>query len=46
MGAVYKAASVREEKNERSTWLTARREATSVHLDGQSILDNVYNEVC
>ncbi|XP_027076365.2 F-box/LRR-repeat protein At5g63520-like [Coffea arabica] len=45
VGAVYKAASVREEKNERSTWLTARREATSVHLDGQSILDNVYNEI-
>ncbi|KAL3519026.1 hypothetical protein ACH5RR_021615 [Cinchona calisaya] len=45
VGAAYKAASVREKKNERSTWLTARREASRENLDGQSILDNIYTEI-
>ena len=40
----YKTASVRT-RNVNSTWLTARREGQQEILDGQTILENVRNEV-
>ena len=45
VGPKYRAASVKEKYKEHCTWLTARREGVHGNLDGQTILDNAYNEV-
>lgn len=43
LGSTYKAVSVK--CNETSTWLTAIRDTLHEDLDGQSILDEIYDEV-
>ncbi|KAJ1386208.1 FIST, C-domain, partial [Sesbania bispinosa] len=43
VGARYKAASVRTNNTDCSTWLTARREGQQELLDGQSILHDINN---
>lgn len=43
VGTTYKAASVKNKKN--STWLTASRETVREHLDGQAIIEEIYDEV-
>lgn len=45
IGPIYKAVSVRERPKDYSTWLTAKREAVHGNLDGQTILDQIYDEV-
>ncbi|KAK3002301.1 hypothetical protein RJ639_022073 [Escallonia herrerae] len=45
IGPTYKAASVREIRDECYTWLTARREGSRENLDGQTILDHIYGEI-
>lgn len=45
VGPKYKAASVKEKRNVLSTWLSARREGDNENLDGETLLDNVYNQV-
>lgn len=45
IGPAYKAVSVRERPKDYSTWLTAKREAVRESLDGQTILDQIYDEV-
>ncbi|KAK3043229.1 hypothetical protein RJ639_002472 [Escallonia herrerae] len=45
IGPTYKAASVREMRDECYTWLTARREGSRENLDGQTILDHLYGEI-
>ncbi|XP_022885490.1 F-box/LRR-repeat protein At5g63520-like [Olea europaea var. sylvestris] len=43
LGSTYKAVSVK--CNETSTWLTAIRDTLHEDLDGQSILDEIYDEL-
>ncbi|KAL8464238.1 hypothetical protein ACS0TY_033953 [Phlomoides rotata] len=43
VGTTYKAASVKNQKN--STWLTASRETVREHLDGQAIIEEIYDEL-
>ncbi|KAH6807852.1 hypothetical protein C2S51_028960 [Perilla frutescens var. frutescens] len=43
IGPTYKAASVKCRKS--STWLTASRETVRGHLDGQAILEEIYDEL-
>ncbi|XP_057804838.1 F-box/LRR-repeat protein At5g63520 isoform X2 [Salvia miltiorrhiza] len=43
IGPTYKAASVKSRQN--STWLTASRETVRGHLDGQAILEEIYDEL-
>lgn len=43
IGHSYKANSVKYNKS--STWLTASRETARQHLDGLSLLENIYDEV-
>ena len=45
MGPTYKAASVREKNLDSVTWLTARIEGTNENIDGETILNQVYDEV-
>ncbi|KAM3752048.1 hypothetical protein ACB098_04G159000 [Castanea mollissima] len=45
VGPIYKAASVRVDIPENTTWLTARREGDMHVLDGQRILDDIYDEM-
>lgn len=45
IGPTYKAVSVRERSSDYSTWLTAKREAVHGSLDGQTILDQIYDEL-
>lgn len=45
VGPKYKAASVKERYRENCTWLTARREGVLENLDGQTILENIQNEM-
>ena len=45
VGPIYKAASVRVNKPDCTTWLTAKREGDMDILDGQRILDDIYDEV-
>ncbi|XP_070027816.1 F-box/LRR-repeat protein At5g63520 isoform X1 [Nicotiana tabacum] len=45
IGPAYKAVSVRERPKDYSTWLTAKREAVRESLDGQTILDQIYDEL-
>ncbi|GLT30852.1 hypothetical protein SLA2020_056350 [Shorea laevis] len=45
IGQSYKAASVRVNDSEGSTWLTARRERQKDVLDGQQLLDDVNAEL-
>ena len=48
-GPIYKAVSVKLSKDtvnkETSTWLTCRKEGVLAELDGQSVLDDLDNEV-
>ncbi|MCD7448945.1 hypothetical protein HAX54_047557 [Datura stramonium] len=44
VGPTYKAVSVRE-RPDYSTWLTAKREAARENLDGETILDQIYDEM-
>lgn len=48
-GPIYKAVSVKISKDavskETSTWLTCRKEGVLAELDGQSVLDDLDNEV-
>lgn len=41
VGGRYKAASVRTNKSDCSTWLTAKREGHQQPLDGQTILHDI-----
>ncbi|KAL1541799.1 F-box/LRR-repeat protein-like protein [Salvia divinorum] len=43
IGPTYRAASVKCRKS--STWLTASRETVRGHLDGQAILEEIYDEL-
>ncbi|GFP85766.1 F-box/LRR-repeat protein at5g63520 [Phtheirospermum japonicum] len=43
VGYTYKAVSVKCNKS--STWLTASRETAGEHLDGQTILEEIYDEL-
>ncbi|KAG6404166.1 hypothetical protein SASPL_136406 [Salvia splendens] len=43
IGPTYRAASVKCRKS--STWLTASREMVRGHLDGQAILEEIYDEL-
>ncbi|KAL3649828.1 hypothetical protein CASFOL_006231 [Castilleja foliolosa] len=43
VGHTYKAVSVKCNKS--STWLTASRETAREHLDGQTILEEIYDEL-
>ncbi|KAI3455057.1 hypothetical protein Pfo_011720 [Paulownia fortunei] len=43
VGNTYKAVSVKCNKS--STWLTASRETVREHLDGQAILEDIYDEL-
>ncbi|TMW96808.1 hypothetical protein EJD97_006751 [Solanum chilense] len=45
IGPTYKAVSVRGRSRDYSTWLTAKREAVHGSLDGQTILDQIYDEL-
>ncbi|KAK1413277.1 hypothetical protein QVD17_35048 [Tagetes erecta] len=45
IGPTYKAASVREKHHESMTWITGRREGTRENLDGETILNQVYDEL-
>lgn len=45
VGPIHKAASVRENCSDCTTWLTARREGQREVLDGQRILDDINDEV-
>ncbi|KAJ0638342.1 hypothetical protein HanHA300_Chr00c0136g0717091 [Helianthus annuus] len=46
VGPTYKAASVREKHGDSLTWLTARREGSRENIDGETVLNQVYDEVC
>ncbi|KAI3737434.1 hypothetical protein L2E82_27436 [Cichorium intybus] len=45
VGPTYKAASVREKHRDSLTWLTARREGLRENIDGETILNQVYDEL-
>ncbi|KAM7483466.1 hypothetical protein LguiB_008049 [Lonicera macranthoides] len=45
IGPTYKAVSVREKCDDSSTWLTAKREGVRENLDGQAILNHIYDEI-
>ncbi|CAI9267316.1 unnamed protein product [Lactuca saligna] len=45
VGPTYKAASVREKHRDSMTWLTARREGLRENIDGETILNQVYDEL-
>uniref|UniRef100_A0A2N9EN35 F-box domain-containing protein n=1 Tax=Fagus sylvatica TaxID=28930 RepID=A0A2N9EN35_FAGSY len=45
VGPIYKAASVRVNKHDHNTWLTARREGDRDILDGEIILDDINDEL-
>lgn len=45
IGPTYKAASVREIRGKGTTWLTAKREGDIQELDGQTILNQIYEEM-
>lgn len=45
IGPTYKAASVREKPNDSLTWLTARREGLRENIDGETILNQVYDQL-
>ncbi|XP_059291812.1 F-box/LRR-repeat protein At5g63520 [Lycium ferocissimum] len=45
IGPTYKAVSVKERPKDYSTWLTAKRHAVRENLDGQTILDQIYDEL-
>ncbi|KAG2678505.1 hypothetical protein I3843_11G005400 [Carya illinoinensis] len=45
VGPIHKAASVRENCSDCTTWLTARREGQREVLDGQRILDDINDEL-
>lgn len=45
IGPMYKAVSVREIRDKGTTWLTAKREGSIEELDGQTILNQIYDEV-
>ena len=45
VGPIYKAASVRVNKHDHNTWLTARREGDRDILGGEIILDDINDEV-
>ncbi|CAN1318234.1 F-box/LRR-repeat protein At5g63520 [Linum perenne] len=44
-GSLYKAVSVKVNDHDRGTWLTAKREGEQEVLDGQTILDDVNDEL-
>ncbi|KAI3806969.1 hypothetical protein L1987_22889 [Smallanthus sonchifolius] len=45
VGPTYKAASVREKHRDSLTWLTGRREGSRENIDGETILNQVYDEL-
>ncbi|KAM3338395.1 F-box/LRR-repeat protein isoform X1 [Capsicum galapagoense] len=45
IGPTYKAVSARERPRDYSTWITAKREAIRENLDGQTILDQISDEL-
>lgn len=45
IGPAYKAASVREKHPDSLTWLTARREGFRENIDGETIMNQVYDEL-
>ncbi|KAJ0617593.1 putative F-box domain, FIST, C-domain, F-box-like domain superfamily protein [Helianthus annuus] len=45
VGPTYKAASVREKHGDSLTWLTARREGSRENIDGETVLNQVYDEL-
>ncbi|GMH31492.1 hypothetical protein Nepgr_033335 [Nepenthes gracilis] len=45
VGPTYKAVSVKVNRGESSTWLTAKREGLDQILDGRQLLDNLDNEL-
>lgn len=45
VGPTYKASSVREKHRDSMTWITARREGFRENIDGETILNQVYDEV-
>ncbi|XP_076939447.1 F-box/LRR-repeat protein At5g63520-like [Bidens hawaiensis] len=45
VGPTYKAASVREKHGESLTWLTARRDGSRENIDGETVLNQVYDEL-
>ncbi|XP_071686437.1 F-box/LRR-repeat protein At5g63520 [Rutidosis leptorrhynchoides] len=45
IGPKYKAASVREKNNDSVTWLTARREGSRENIDGETVLNQVYDDL-
>ncbi|KAJ0613824.1 hypothetical protein HanIR_Chr02g0055651 [Helianthus annuus] len=45
VGPTYKATSVIE-KDDYETWIAARREGSDENIDGETILNRVYDEVC
>lgn len=46
IGPKYKAASVKVNSCDHTTWLTARAEGNLATLDGQGILDDINHKVC
>lgn len=45
IGPTYKAVSVREIRGKGTTWLTAKREGDIQELDGETLLNQIYEEV-
>lgn len=45
IGPMFKVVSVREIRGKGTTWLTAKREGDTQELDGQTILNQIYDEV-
>ncbi|KVH98118.1 F-box domain, cyclin-like protein [Cynara cardunculus var. scolymus] len=45
VGPTYKAASVREKHRDSLTWITARREGLRENIDGETIMNQVYDEL-
>lgn len=46
IGPKYKAASVRVNRPDHTTWLTARADGHQEILDGRRILDDINHKVC
>jgi hypothetical protein len=45
IGPIYKARSVKENPGDNSTWLTANTAGLFQDLDGQTIINNIYDEI-
>ncbi|KAL8226058.1 hypothetical protein R6Q57_018615 [Mikania cordata] len=45
VGPTYKAGSVVEKHSDSMTWLTARREGSRENIDGETVLNQVYDEL-